>query len=79
MSLMVSRLTMILLPLVALLFSNDVRAQQALTPSAYPLAVRSPYLNCWVQYGDPNAPLFGLTWPTTFNRSQVCRPSIFSW
>ncbi|KAF8497594.1 hypothetical protein F5888DRAFT_301200 [Russula emetica] len=71
MSLIVSRLglTMILLPLFALLLSRNVKAQQPFFPSAIPLAVRSPYLNCWLQSGA--APAFGSTWPTTFNNSQI--------
>ena len=74
MSFILSRLTTILLPLFALLLSHNVRAQQAFLPSAIPLAVRSPYLNCWLQSGPE--PLFGSTWPTTFNISQVCHPYI---
>ena len=70
MSLIISRLARILLPLYALLLFHDVKAQQAFFPSAIPLAVRSPYLNCWLQPGT--APGFGSTWPTTFNISQVC-------
>jgi len=73
MSLIVSRLTIILLPLLALLLSHNVTAQQAFFPSAIPLAVRSPYLNCWLQSGI--APAFGSTWPTTVDISQVCHPS----
>jgi hypothetical protein len=75
MSPIVSRLTMILLPLFALLLSHNVRAQDFF-PSAIPLAVRSPYLNCWLQSGSATTPLFGSTWPTNFNNSQVCYPYI---
>lgn len=64
---------MILLPLFAILLSHStVRAQQAFFPAAIPLAVRSPYLNCWLQSGPAPASAFGSTWPTTFNVSQVC-------
>lgn len=72
MSLVLSRLTMITLPLFAFLLSHNVRAQQSFFPPAIPLAVRSPYLNCWLQTGTP--PVFGATWPTSFNVSQVCHP-----
>src|SRR6267154_5413971 len=51
MSLILSQLTMFLLPLLALLLSHNVRAQQPFFPSAIPLAVRSPYLSCWLQPG----------------------------
>ena len=63
---------MILLPLFALLLSHTVRAQQYFLPTAIPLAVRSPYLNCWLQTRSPT--VFGSTWPTSFNLSQVCHP-----
>jgi hypothetical protein len=76
MSLNVLRLTMIFLPLVALLVCRNVRA---LAPPATPLAVRSPYLNCWVQFSETSASMFGSTWPTTFNSTQVCHPYILSW
>ena len=68
MSFLVSQLTMIFLPLLALLLSRDVRAQVTFVPPAVPLAVRSPYLNCWLQNAT-----FGQTWPTSFNNSQVCQ------
>ncbi|KAF8491808.1 hypothetical protein F5888DRAFT_1619585 [Russula emetica] len=69
MSFIVSQL-IIFLPLLALLLSRNVRAQVTFVPFAVPLAVRSPYLNCWLQDGNP-ATSFGQTWPTTFNYPQV--------
>jgi hypothetical protein len=73
MSFIVSQLTMVFLPLLALLLSRNVRAQVTSVPPAVPLAVRSPYLSCWLQNGNETT-IFGQTWPTTFNRSQVCHP-----
>jgi hypothetical protein len=73
MSFTVSQLAMIFLPLLALLLSRNVTAQVTSVPPAIPLAVRSPYLSCWLQSGNATA-AFGQTWPTTFNRSQVCHP-----
>ncbi|KAI0278710.1 hypothetical protein BGY98DRAFT_1186437 [Russula aff. rugulosa BPL654] len=72
MSFIVSQLTMIFLPFLALLLSCNVRAQATSTPpaAAIPLSVRSPYLNCWLQQNG-NLPIFGQTWPTTINDSQV--------
>ena len=73
MSFIVSQLTMIFLPLLFLLLScNVVRAQVTFVPPAVPLAVRSPYLNSWLKNGS--AAIFGQTWPTSLNHSQVCRP-----
>ncbi|KAF8491815.1 hypothetical protein F5888DRAFT_1619594 [Russula emetica] len=37
---------------------------------AVPLAVRSPYLNCWL-HDNENVSTSGQTWPTTFNPSQI--------
>ena len=67
----ISQLTMIFLPLLALLFSQNVRAQVTFVPPAIPLAVRSPYLNCWLP--NVNSTIFGQTWPATFvfKHSQV--------
>jgi hypothetical protein len=71
-SLIVLRLTMILLFLFTLLLSSNI---VAFFP-AVPLAVRSPYLNCWLHNnGETNT--VGQIWPTTPNRSQVCHPRIF--
>ncbi|KAF8497612.1 hypothetical protein F5888DRAFT_1923669 [Russula emetica] len=70
MSFIVSQLTTIFLPLLALLLSRNVRAQVTSIPPTVPLAVRSPYLSCWLQNGNP-ATTFGQTWPTTFNHSQI--------
>ncbi|KAF8491814.1 hypothetical protein F5888DRAFT_1613303 [Russula emetica] len=70
MSLIVSQLATIFLPLLALLLSRNVRAQVTFVPPAIPLAVRSPYLSCWLQNGN-TATTFGQTWPTTFNQSQI--------
>ena len=77
MSFIVSQLTMIFLPLLALLLSRNVTAQVTSVPPAIPLAVRSPYLSCWLQSGNATA-AFGQTWPTTFNHSQVCHPDYFT-
>jgi hypothetical protein len=63
---------MILLLLVTLLLSSNIVAY----PSAIPLAVRSPYLNCWLH---SNSSILGQTWSATYNSSQVCHPHIFSW
>ncbi|KAI0278699.1 hypothetical protein BGY98DRAFT_916673 [Russula aff. rugulosa BPL654] len=41
---------------------------------AVPLAVRSPYLNCWLQ--NVNSPIAGQTWPTTINVSQILEWSV---
>jgi hypothetical protein len=68
----ISRLTIILLLFLSFLPSSIIRAQQPFlwNPPITPLAVRSPYLNCWAQ---PNSAGFG-QWPTTFNHSQVAIP-----
>ena len=71
MSFILSQLTMIFLSLLAHIMTPNVRAQVTFVPPAIPLAVRSPYLNCWLINGT--GALFGQTWPTTFNHSQVCR------
>ena len=46
------------------------QAQQTFYPVAIPLAVRSPYLSCWLPLSN------GTTWdrtlPTTYDLSQVC-------
>ncbi len=76
-SLSVSRLTLIFLLPFTLLLSRNVRAQVTFVASAIPLAVRSPYLNCWLYNRD--APIFGQTWPTTLNQSQVCHACIVRW
>ena len=73
MSFIVSQLIMIFLPFLVLLLSRNVTAQVTSVPPATPLAVRSPYLSCWLQSGNATA-AFGQTWPTTFNHSQVCHP-----
>ena len=73
-SLFVSRLTMIFLLILTLLLSSSVTA----FPSAIPLAVRSPYFNCWLPVSN-NISTLGQTWPTTFNLTQVCHLHIFSW
>ncbi len=77
MSFIVSRTTMIFLLLLTFHLFCNVRAQVTFVPPALPLAVRSPYLNCWLQNG--NGALFGQTWPTTFNHNQVCHPRMSSW
>jgi hypothetical protein len=69
MSFIILRLTMILLPLLTLLLSSNVKAQQTFFPPAVPLAVRSPYLTSWDYL--TNGSVFGQTWPTTFNNSMV--------
>ncbi|KAH9996263.1 DUF1793-domain-containing protein [Russula vinacea] len=69
MSIIILRLTMILLPLLTLLFSHNVKAQQTFFPPAIPLAVRSPYLTSWDSL--TNGSVFGQTWPTTFNNSMI--------
>ena len=56
---------MILLLLLTLLLSSNIRAQQTFFPSAIPLAVRSPYLSAWDYL--TNGSIFGQTWPTAFN------------
>jgi hypothetical protein len=77
MSLTISQLTIVLLLFLSILLSPTIRAQQ-LSPT-YPLAVRSPYLNCWLQFNNTFSVGFGHTWPTTFNHSQVCHPHMFYW
>jgi len=73
-----SRLTMILvLILLTLLLSSNVAAQKTIIPPAIPLAVRSPYLSCWNNHS--NNAVFGRSWPTTINDTQVCHPRIVSW
>jgi len=53
-----------------LFFTLAARAQQTLFPGAVPLAVRSPYLNCWDPLQNPST--FGRSWPTTYDTSAVC-------
>ena len=78
----VTRPTTIILLLVTLLLSPNIRAQKYLqafpTLPAIPLAVRSPYLNSWLN-NNGNAFMNSPTWPTTFNCSQVCHVRVFSW
>ena len=78
MSLIVSRLTMILMPIFTLSLSHtNVRAHQSFLdlaiappffPPAIPLALRSPYLKSWLQ-STPSPKTV-----TTFNSNQVCLP-----
>jgi hypothetical protein len=75
MSFILSKLTMIFLPLLALLLSRNVRAQVTFVPPAVPLAVRSPYLNCWLHHNE-NVAIYGQTWSSTFNHTQVCHPRV---
>ncbi|KAH9993299.1 hypothetical protein BJV74DRAFT_916837 [Russula compacta] len=55
---------------LTLLLSSGAIAQQTLFPPAVPLAVRSPYLNCWLN--PTNEDIFRQLWqwPTTYNTSQ---------
>jgi hypothetical protein len=77
MSLTTSRLTIYLLLFLSFLVSpNATRAQQFSYPPTIPLAVRSPYLNCLLQYNQTFTTTFGHAWPTTSNLSQVCHPNI---
>ncbi|KAF8480056.1 hypothetical protein DFH94DRAFT_692413 [Russula ochroleuca] len=69
MSFIISRLTMILLLLLAFLLYPNAKAQQTFFPPAIPLAVRSPYLTCWDYL--TNGSVFGQIWPTTFNGSMI--------
>jgi hypothetical protein len=46
------------------------RAQQTFYPVAIPLAVRSPYLSCWLPLS--NGTPWDRTLPTTSDLSQVC-------
>ncbi|KAI0278702.1 hypothetical protein BGY98DRAFT_916704, partial [Russula aff. rugulosa BPL654] len=62
--------TMILLLLFALLLSSNVAS-----PAATPLAVRSPYLNCWLHFNE-TATSITHTWPTTSNLSQILEWSV---
>ena len=59
-----------LLLLFAVPFLPLGQAQQTFYPVAIPLAVRSPYLSCWLPLSN------GTTWdrtlPTTYDLSQVC-------
>ena len=72
-----SRLTIFLLSsLLFLLSPNTTRAQQYYDSPVIPLAVRSPYLNCWLQYNKTSTATIRQTWPTAANFSQVCRPNI---
>ena len=82
MSLTISHLTIFLSLFLSFLVSpNTTRAQQFLLPPTIPLAVRSPNLNCWLQYNHDSRDLtiFSGTWPTTSNHSQVCHPHAFYW
>jgi hypothetical protein len=78
MSLTISRLTIFLLLFLSFLLSpNATRAQQFSYSPTIPLAVRSPYLNCWLQYNRSSVTAtLGHIWPTTSNFSQVCHPNI---
>ncbi|KAI0299461.1 hypothetical protein B0F90DRAFT_1818200 [Multifurca ochricompacta] len=55
--------------LLLALFSIYGRAQQTIFPAAIPLAVRSPYLNCW-EY-TTNGTVRGKHWPTTYEPSEI--------
>ena len=63
----ISQLTTILLLFLFFLLSPSTRAQRFVYPPTIPLAVRSPYLNCWLQYSNS----FTAFRPTTFNQSEV--------
>ena len=67
---------MMLLLVLALLFSPNARAQRTFFPPAIPLAVRSPYLSSWNHI--TNGTVFGQSWPGTYN-NQVTRHRVFSW
>jgi hypothetical protein len=67
----------LILVLLMLIVSPNVKAQQTIIPPEIPLAVRSPYLSCWNNHS--NNAVHGRSWPTTINDSQVCHPRIFSW
>ncbi|KAI0278703.1 hypothetical protein BGY98DRAFT_505082 [Russula aff. rugulosa BPL654] len=76
MSLTISRLTIFLLLFLSFLLSpNTTRAQlnleQISDSPIIPLAVRSPYLNCWLQYNETSSRSFGHTWPKTSKLSQT--------
>ncbi|KAH9021639.1 hypothetical protein EDB84DRAFT_1580788 [Lactarius hengduanensis] len=51
------------------------RAQQTLFPAAIPLAVRSPYLNCWDQ--TTNGSTIANLWPRTPTAGQILGWSVF--
>ena len=68
---------MILLLLLTLLLSLNVRAQQTFFPPEIPLAVRSPYLNTWDYL--TNGSVFGYIWSTTVDNASVCRSCISGW
>jgi hypothetical protein len=59
-----------LLLLFAVPFLPLGRAQQTFYPVAIPLAVRSPYLSCWLPLS--NGSTWDRTLPTTSDLSQVC-------
>jgi hypothetical protein len=75
MTLIASRLTMIFLLLLTLFPPSNVTASPP--SAAIPLAVRSPYLNCWLPVSN-NISTLDQTWPTTFNLTQVCHLHIFT-
>ncbi|KAH9968155.1 DUF1793-domain-containing protein [Russula dissimulans] len=66
---------MLLLSLV-LFLAPAARSQQTLFPGAVPLAVRSPYLNCW----NPiqNSSTFGRFWPTTYDINGLLGWTLFA-
>jgi len=59
-----------LLLLFAVPFLPLGQAQQAFYPVGIPLAVRSPYLSCWLPLSNGSA--WDRTLPTTSDLSQVC-------
>ena len=61
---------MTLLPLLVVSFLPLGQAQQAFYPVAIPLAVRSPYLSCWLPLSNGSA--WNQTLPTASDLSQVC-------
>ncbi|KAI0278696.1 hypothetical protein BGY98DRAFT_1186430, partial [Russula aff. rugulosa BPL654] len=70
MFLILSRLTITLLLLLALHTSPNVGRNDGDIYPAVPLAVRSPYLNCWL-LDNENVSTSGQTWPRTINNSQI--------
>ncbi|KAF8273701.1 hypothetical protein EI94DRAFT_1715629 [Lactarius quietus] len=74
---MANQLLIIYFQVILTSLSQYGTAQQILFPAAIPLAVRSPYLNCWDQ--TTNGMILGNTWSTNpnSNQSQILGWAVF--
>lgn len=75
MSCIISQFNMTFLLFLTFLLSSGAIAQQTLFPPAIPLAVRSPYLNSWLNPTNGSTFRQLWQWPTTYTSTPVCLSS----